>query len=168
MFDGKIWYHDKHNKSLEEKSYSRLLIGRTYPDQKSYYADSSFFIGEISELNMWNLALSTKILTNITSDCGNPHFIPEVLNWTEIKTSMLSGTTFDKDIMQLCFNSNKAPTIYKAMPYMKNQEDAIHTCQILGGKLAFPRTKNEFKDIWQSKFPKSSISSITSVPAVIR
>ena len=163
VFDGIIWYHDKHNKSLEEKIYSRLLIGSTYPNQKSYYADSSFFIGEISELNMWNLALSTKILTDITSDCGNPHFLPEILNWKEIKTSMLSGKMFDKDILQLCFNSDEAPTIYRVMPYLKNQEDAVQTCQILGGKLVFPRTKNEFKE-WQSKFLKGSISIQYSYP----
>ena len=70
---------------------------------------------------------------------------------------------FDKDILQLCFNSDEAPTIYRVMPYLKNQEDAVQTCQILGGKLVFPRTKNEFKE-WQSKFLKGSISIQYSYP----
>ena len=149
VFDGKIWYTDQHKKYSKEVTLNKFLVGANYPNGNNY-ADTAYFRGEISEFNIWSEALGTEKLKKITSHCGKPLPEPDILNWSEIDTSMLTGNNVQNDIRRLCRNSNETPTIYKVMPHFQNQEEAIHTCQILNGQLAYPKSIKEYQE-WQGK-----------------
>ena len=149
VFDGNIWYTDQHKKYSKEVILNKFLVGANYPNGNNY-ADTAYFRGEISEFNIWSEALGTEELKKLTSHCGKPLPEPDILNWSEIDTSMLTGNNFQSGIEILCRNSNETPTIYKVMPYFQNQEEPIHTCQILSGQLAYPRSIKEYQE-WQGK-----------------
>ena len=134
---------------IKEVILNKFLVGANYPNGNNY-ADTAYFRGEISEFNIWSEALGTEELKKLTSHCGKPLPEPDILNWSEIDTSMLTGNNFQSDIEILCRNSNETPTIYKVMPYFQNQEEAIHTCQILNGQLAYPKSIKEYQE-WQGK-----------------
>ena len=61
VFDGKIWYTDKHKKQSKEVILNKFLIGANYPNGNNY-ADTAYFRGEISEFNIWSEALGTEDL----------------------------------------------------------------------------------------------------------
>ena len=126
------------------------MIGSWYKNQ-SYYIDTEDFRGEISELNIWNTSLDLHDLKEITRNCENSKLVPDILRWSIIKTSMVSGNFFEKDITELCSNNNVSTMIYLLFPYLKNQKEAIDICQMVKGKLAYPSNTDEYKK-WKSEF----------------
>ena len=49
------------------------------------------------------------------------------------------------DIKVLCWNHEGYKVYRRSLPYFKNQMSALHTCNVLDGELAFPKTSNEYK-----------------------
>ena len=127
-------------KTFEKIPINEFMIGSWYPNQ-SYYIDTKDFQGEISDLNIWNRSLELHELKEITSNCGSPQPVPDTFRWSEITSSMVSGNTIEKDITQLCLNSNASEMIYLLFPYLQNQKEAIDTCQMQ--KIDCPCTHSE-------------------------
>ena len=111
------------------------------------------FKGEVSELNIWGSSLSQNQMTEITEKCGKAYPIPDTLNWSDVDATMLSrNNNYKKDITHLCLPnySKAAPMFHTIMPILQNQDNAIHTCNILNAKLAFPKTLDEHHT-WNGK-----------------
>ena len=102
VVDGQNWYNGTIKpKSYKKSTINQFLVGSVYGEQ---FSDLSFIVdfqGELSGLNIWNKALTSKTLKKITSSCENPEPIPDVLDWSEITSSMLKGHTYEKDIQYL-------------------------------------------------------------------
>ena len=107
----------------------------------------------MSELNIWGSSLSQNQMTEITEKCGKAYPIPDTLNWSDVDATMLSrNNNYKKDITHLCLPnySKAAPMFHTIMPILQNQDNAIHTCNILNAKLAFPKTLDEHHT-WNGK-----------------
>ena len=92
-------------------------------------------------------------MKEITEKCGKAYPIPGTLNWSDVDATMLSrNNSYKKDITHLCLpkHSKAAPMFYTIMPYLQNQDNAIHTCNILNAKLAFPKKLDEHHT-WNGK-----------------
>ena len=146
--DGKIWFHEKHNKSFKKISIKEFFSGS---ESELKYSDISYFIGEVSEFNIWGNTLPIEDLKRITIDCETPMPLPDILNWSEITPSMLSGDIYQKDIKQVCSSGMDSQLMYKVMPYFKNQGDAMHTCKILQSQLSYPKSIEDYKK-WEGKY----------------
>ena len=125
------------------------MFGSTYPENH-IFSDYKDFKGEISELNIWGKSLSTNYILNITKSCGNPEPMPDLLNWIDVKNSMVEGDIKDVDVNHLCHNSNASIPKYKIMPIWLDLKGAMHMCKVLQAQLAYPKTLDEYKK-WQCK-----------------
>lgn len=149
IVDGHTWYQANYtNKSPNKSSVNELMFGSNYPEQH-LFSDYKDFNGEISELNIWGKSLSTNDILNITKNCGNPEPIPDLLNWFDVKNSMVEGDIKDVDVKHLCHNSNASIPMYKTMPILLDQKGAMHMCKIMQAQLAYPKTLEGYKK-WQS------------------
>ena len=150
VVDGHKWYEANYtNKSPNISFLNEFMFGSSYPNQ-SVFSDYKDFKGEISELNVWSKPLSTLDILKITENCENPKPIPDLLNWFDVRNSMVEGNIKDVIVNQLCHNSNASKPTYKVMPVPLNQERAMHMCGILQAQLTYPKTLDEYKN-WQSK-----------------
>ena len=149
VLDGQQWYHANHEqKSFEKTTVTRLDLGNT--NKYWTYANGINFRGLLSELNIWSKSLSVSQIVKITTNCGKVDPIPDLLNWSELSNSMIRGSKYNEDIGVLCPQRNATSPIYKIMPYLHDQDTALHVCKILNGKLAFPNSLNEFQK-WKGR-----------------
>ena len=109
------------------------------------------FKGELSELNIWSSSLSMDNLIDFTKGCSHPKPVPNILQWSTIKKSMLTGDNNHQITMkQLCSQGKTEATYHKLIPYEQDQGGAVKTCKVLNGQLASPKTLDEYKS-WNSK-----------------
>ena len=149
VLDGQQWYHANHEqKSFEKTTVTRLDLGTT--NKYWTYADGINFRGLLSELNIWSKSLSVSQIVKITTNCGKVDPIPDLLNWSQLSNSMIRGSKYNEDIGVICPQRNATSPIYKIMPYLHDQDTALHVCKILNGKLAFPNSLNEFQK-WKGR-----------------
>ena len=149
--NGQLWYQGKHSlKPFERTPINEFIIGSWYQNQ-SFYIDTKDFQGEISELNIWNRSLDFHEMKEITISCGNPQPVPDILKWSDITALMVSGKSVEKDINQLCLNSNMSEIVTLIFPYLQTPKEALNTCQMLKGELAYPTTTDEYRK-WKSEF----------------
>ena len=77
--------------------------------------------------------------------------MPDILQWSDITTSMLTGdNNHQRTIKQLCSRGKTEKSYYKLIPHLQDQDDAMKTCEVLNGQLATPKTLDEYKS-WNSK-----------------
>ena len=145
VLDGQQWYHANHSLgSLEKTTITRLDLGSA--NEYWVFSDGIRFKGLLSELNIWDKSLSVIQIVEITTHCGKLDPIPELLNWSELPSSMIKGSKYIENIENICLD---AP-VYKIMPGLYNQKNAIHVCKILNGELAFPNSVKELQT-WKGK-----------------
>ena len=149
VLDGQQWYHANHEqKSFQKTTVTRLDLGTT--NKYWTYADGINFRGLLSELNIWSKSLSVSQIVKITTNCGKVDPIPDLLNWSGLPNSMIRGSKYIENIGIICPQRNVTSPIYKIMPYLHDQDTALHVCKILNGKLAFPNSLDEFQK-WKGR-----------------
>ena len=147
VFDGQQWYHANHALgSFEKTTLKRLDLGVLGSTNEYWvWSNSVNFRGLLSELNIWSKSLSAIQMIKITRNCENVHTIPDLLNWSELPSSMIEGSKYNENIGNICpFRNETTSPIYKIMPYIHDQDIAREACKILNGELASPTSKNEF------------------------
>ena len=152
VLDGQKWYHGNHTKgSFEKKTVTQLDLGST--NEYWIYSDGIEFRGLLSELNIWSNSLSVIQVAKITRNCGKVDPLPDLLNWSDLPSSMMIGSKYDENIENICSNTNTTSLTYKIMPDLHYQDNAIHVCKILNGELVSPNSLNECQT-WNSKLSK--------------
>ena len=152
VLDEQKWYHANHTKASSEKTtLKRLDLGYT----KEYwtFSDGINFRGLLSELNIWSKSLSVTQMVKITRNCGKVDPIPDILDWSELDSSMIRGSKYIENIESICPQSNATSLVYKIMPYLYKQDNALHVCKILNGELVYPNSLNELQT-WNSKLAR--------------
>ena len=145
VLDGHKWYHANHAKgSFKNTTVTRLNLGST--NKYWIFADGINLEGLLSELNIWRKSLSFIQMKEITRNCGKVDPIPDILNWPELPSSAIRGSKYTENIENICLDT----PVYKIMSGLYNQDNAIHLCKILNGKLAFPNSLNELQT-WNGK-----------------
>ena len=147
--DGKQCSSGTHKiKSFQSISFNQIVMGSTY---KLVNLWGYNFKGELSELNIWSNSLSMDDLIYITKSCSHPKPVPDILQWSDITTSMLTGdNNHQRTIKQLCSRGKTEKSYYKLIPHLQDHDDAMKTCEVLNGQLAYPKTLDEYKS-WNSK-----------------
>ena len=125
VLDGQQWYHANHTKGSFEKkkTVTRLDLGST--NEYWIYTDGINFKGLLSELNIWSKSLSVIQVLKITGNCGKVDPIPDLLNWSELPSSMIRGSKYDENIQNICSHTNTTSLVYKIMPHLHYQDNAI-------------------------------------------
>ena len=160
VLDGQQWYHASHKLVSSEKiTLNRLDLGST----KEYwtFSDGIDFKGLLSELNIWSKSLSVTQMVKITRNCGKIDPIPDLLKWSELPNSTIRGSKHIKNIENICHDKNATSLTYKILPYLHDQDNAIHVCKILDGELAFPNSVNELQT-WNGKLAKMKYRNINN------
>ena len=139
-----VQWHEGKSTIFEKVKVHQFILGSTL-GYHNYYSD---FKGEITDLNIWNKRLSSKVLKNITENCGVPEPIPDTLFWSNLDKSMFKGQNI---VEETCILNDEKPSTYKILPTQLDHENAMHACKILQAKLAYPKTLQEYKK-WSSKF----------------
>ena len=149
IVDGQQWSNGTHKiKPFQNISVAQFFMGSAYKYVENW---ENNFKGELSELNIWSNSLSMKNLKDITNRCGHPKPVPDMLQWSTIKNSMLTGdNNSQKKIQYICSKGRSETYYHKLMPYLQNQDDATKTCKNLHGQLTSPKTLVEYKS-WKSK-----------------
>ena len=149
IVDGQQWSNGTHKiKPFQNISVAQFFMGSAYKYVENW---ENNFKGELSELNIWSNSLSMKNLKDITNRCGHPKPVPDMLQWSTIKNSMLTGdNNSQKKIKHICSKGRSETYYHKLMPYLQNQDDATKTCKNLHGQLTSPKTLVEYKS-WKSK-----------------
>ena len=149
VLNGQQWYRANHTIGpFEKTTVKRLDLGST--NDYWVYSDGTNMRGLLSELNIWSKSLSNIQMVKITSNCGKIDPIPDVLNWSELPKSIIRGSKYTENLENICPQRNSTAPIYKIMPYLYGQDDAIHVCKLLNGELVFPNSLNELQT-WNSK-----------------
>ena len=149
VFDGQQWYHANHTlPSSEKTTLKKLDLGS--PNEHWVHSDGINFRGLLSELNIWSKSLSFIQMLKITINCGKIEPSPDLLDWSKIPSFMIRGSKYNESIENICSQRNTTSLVYKIMPYLHDQDNAIQVCKILNGKLAFPNSLNELQT-WNGK-----------------
>ena len=82
-------------------------------------------------------------MMNMTKNCGKVDPIPDLLNWSELSSLVIRGSNYNENIENICSKRNTTSLIYKVMPGLHDQDNAMRVCKILNGELAFPNSKDE-------------------------
>ena len=106
--------------------------------------------GLLSELNIWSKSLSFIQMVKITRNCGAKDPVPDILNWSVLPKSIIIGSKYIENLENMCPQRNSTAPIYKVMPYLYDQDNAIHVCKLLNGKLVFPNSLIELQT-WNGK-----------------
>ena len=149
VVDGKQWYRANHTiGSFEKTTVKRLDLGST--NDYWVYSDGINMRGLLSELNIWSKSLSFIQMVKITRNCGVEDPIPDILNWSALPKSIIIGSKYIENLENMCPQRNSTAPIYKVMPYLYDQDNAIHVCKLLNGELVFPNSLIEFQ-MWNGK-----------------
>ena len=92
-------------------------------------------------------------MVKITRNCGKVDPIPDILDWSELDSSMIRGSKYIENIGNICPQRNATSLVYKIMPYLHKQDNALHVCKILNGELVYPNSLNELKT-WNGKLTR--------------
>ena len=146
--DGQQWSNGTHKiKSFQTFSINQLFMGSPY--ELASIEDN--FKGELSELNIWSYSLSLKQLINITESCTQTKPAPDILQWSNITNSIVTGNNNHQSVIKkLCSQGIVETSYHKLMPHLQDQDGAMKTCSVLNGQLAYPTTLDEYKS-WNSK-----------------
>ena len=149
VFDGQQWYHANHTlPSSEKKTLEKFYLGS--PNEHWVHSDGINFRGLLSELNIWNKSLSFFQMVEITVNCGKIEPSPDLLDWSKVLSSNIRGSKYNESIENICSQRNTTSLVYKIMPHLHNQDNAIQVCEILNGELSFPNSLNELQT-WNGK-----------------
>ena len=160
VLDGQQWYHANHSHgSFEKTTLTRLELGST--NKYWIFTDGRRFKGLLSGLNIWSKSLSITKMEEITTHCGKVDPIPDLLNWSELHSSIIRGSKYNDSIGNICPQTNATSTIYKIMPYLHDQDNARHVCKILNGELAFPNSVKELQT-WKGKLLRMKCRNINN------
>ena len=153
IVDGQQWYESSYaSKIPEQTTFNQLQLGSM--DYNIYmsglYED---FKGDLTELNIWDEALSKKEMMELTKSCEIANSSPDILNWSEDITKYLfgEGDTSTIALNQLCSKDYQTVKRHRIIQVLLDQDDAIHTCNILNGKLAYPITTDQYKT-WKGRW----------------
>ena len=152
VLDERTWYHVNNPLvSSEKTTLKQLDLGFT----KEYwiFSDGINFRGLLSELNIWSKSLSVTQMVKITRNCGKVDPIPDILDWSELNSSMITGSKYIENIASICPQSNTTSLVHKIMPYLHKQDNALHACKILSGELVYPNSLNELQT-WNGKLTR--------------
>ena len=124
VVDGRIWYEGTHRIKSDEIVTTKFFYLGTYDENYFRYGN---FTGELAELNIWGNFLTAEDLMNMTKSCKIPELVPDILQWSEVESSMLnSNSTEIKKIKNICFNSEDGGNVFhKVMPIRLIQENAM-------------------------------------------
>ena len=162
IIDGKKVYQSKYsnttlnqiasaNMFLKRTKIQQIRLGSLVPNEIAF-SHYENFKGELTELNIWDKALSKEEMIELTKSCKIASPAPDILNWSEDINLYLSGgeDTSTIAMTQFCPKSDQTVELHKIVQVLLNQDDAIHTCNILNGKLAYPITTDQYKT-WKSR-----------------
>ena len=152
IVDGQQWYKSSYANIMQEQTtFNQIQLGSMNYDiiMLELYDD---FKGELTELNIWDKALAKEEMIELTKTCEIANPAPDILNWSEDITQYLSGEEDTSVIAmtQLCLEGDQTVERHRIVQVLLNQDDAIHTCNILNGKLAYPSTIDEYQT-WKSR-----------------
>ena len=158
------WYHANHSLASFEKTILKRLDLGVITNENWILSDGINLTGLLSELNFWSKSLSFIQMVNITTNCGKEDPTPDLLNWSELPSSTIRGIKYNENIGNICLQRNSASHIYKIAPYNHDQDNAMHVCKILNGKLAFP---NPLKDLqtWNGKLLRIKCINVNNILA---
>ena len=152
IVDGQQWYESSfENKIPEKTTFNQIQLGSMDEDTEStLYED---FKGRLTELNIWDKALSKEEMIELTKTCKIANPAADILNWSNDIALYLSGgeETSTIPMTHFCPKGDQTVEKHRIVQVLLNQDDAIHTCDILNGKVAYPITIDEFKT-WKSRF----------------
>ena len=156
IVDGQQWYESSfENKISEKTTFNQIQLGSIpYIDFTSTaYEGNEDFKGELTELNIWDKALSKEEMIELTKTCEIANPAPDILNWSNDIALYLSGgeDTSTIAMTHLCPKGDHTVEKHRIVQVLLNQDDAIHTCNILNGKVAYPITIDDIKT-WKSRF----------------
>ena len=157
VVDGRKWSNGTHKiKSFQNISTNQIFMGSSNRlDEK----DRENFVGELSELNIWSDSLSLENLIDITKTCRHPEPDPDILQWSNITKSMLTGdNNHQRTIKQVCSQGKAEASYYKLIPHLQDQDGAMKTCEVLNGQLVSPKSLSEYKS-WNGKNLKNVLFS---------
>ena len=149
IVDGQQWYESSfENKISEKTTFNQIRLGSAGED--TIYED---FKGELTELNIWDKAMSKEEMIELTKTCEIANPAPDILNWSKDIALYLSGgeDTSTIAMTHLCPKGDHTVEKHRIVQVLLNQDDAIHTCNILNGKVAYPITIDDIKT-WKSRF----------------
>jgi hypothetical protein len=152
IVDGQQWYKSSYeNKMPEQTTFNQIQLGSMDDNKYKYIYED--FKGDLTELNIWDKALSKEKMIELTKTCKIANPAPDILNWSNDLDLYLSGgeDTSTIAMTHLCPNGDQTVEKHRIVQFLQNQDDAIHTCNILNGKLAYPITIDEFKT-WKGRF----------------
>ena len=149
VVDGQLWYGGHHKIQSDKIITTESFYLGTYDENSFSYGN---FTGKLAELNIWSNFLTADFLKSMTNSCHIPEIVPDILNWAEVKGSMLNNKNTDKkEIKNICFNSEDGGNIFhKVIPIRLIQEDAMQVCKILKAQMSYPLTTAEYQ-YWPSK-----------------
>ena len=95
---------------------------------------------------------SREEMIELTKTCEIASPAPDILNWSENITLYLSGgeDTSTVAMTQFCHKGDQTVEKHRIVQVLLSQDDAIHACTMLNGKLAYPINIDEFKT-WKSR-----------------
>ena len=131
-------------KNISNASIDKIVLGSSI-DHNTKYDD---FKGEISDLNIWGIKLSTEIMINVTGNCDQIEPLPDILHRAKIESAMFKGRIKDREI---CSEMESKTGINKVMPILLDQNGAIQACVSLQATLAYPKTLEDY-----SRWPSES------------
>ena len=147
--DGQQWPNGTHKiKPFENIPIHHIFMGSSY---KPVEDNDEYFQGELSELNIWSNSLSLDNLINITESCSKPKPVADILQWSNITNSMLTGNNNrQRTFKQICSQGKTETSYHKLIPHLQDQDGAMMTCKVMNGQLVSPRTLDEYQS-WISK-----------------
>ena len=103
--DGLVW-HDAQHKNNKNRTFGKtnqIRFGSTY-ENLTHFSGYEDYTGDLSELNIWGKALPENEMISMTQNCGKVHPRPDILNWSEIESSIeeLTGKNHTKPVERLC------------------------------------------------------------------
>ena len=115
----------------------------------------------MGDLNIWGGAVSENQLKTITKNCGKIHPTPDLLDWSNINISMITGRN-GSDILTADDLSSPSTSPYisnikitdictydrftnhQCISVSLTQDEALHVCKSLKAELSFPNKTEKF------------------------
>ena len=138
--NGKVLLEDEDQRSRRRplsKDFLRNLLLMTKSKDCENVKNAMF--GKITDVNIWNRALSLKSLKSWTNceieEKGN------IVNWNEDAWVTWGGLkATETDMSEICQESEAIGlTLF---PLLRNAQDSLDLCEVLGGEMAVAKSKN--------------------------
>ena len=124
-------------KSYEDPSDSSFIIGQEMDDIDDGFDSEQMFLGELTELNMWDRVLENVTIKHLSEckDVGNGNMI----SWRKENFKFFDSNTYDIALTELCSDESKLVVF----PQMYNYEESKTVCASHGGTILTPRSDLE-------------------------